>query len=69
MKNKIDFLVALIAEFAQRYGLTDKEAESYMSRHNALELCDKHYEIMHTLSFAENVENIAIYCRKNGGML
>ena len=38
--NKIQFLVALIAEFAAHYGLTDVQAARYMSRYKALELCD-----------------------------
>lgn len=67
--EKIQFIVALIAEFAERYNLTDAQAEQYLQRYNAIELCEQHYEMMHTLSFADNVEGLAAYCRRNGGAL
>ena len=68
-KDKISYIVALIAEFAKRYKITDAEAAQYMNRYHATALCDKYYSIMHTLSFAENVDNIATYCRRQGGNL
>lgn len=68
-KDKITYIVALIAEFAKRFGITDAEAAQYMNRYHATALCDKHYGIMHTLSFADNVDSIAAYCRRQGGTL
>lgn len=41
--DKIQYLVALISEFAQHFNLTTAQAERYMSRYGALELFDKHY--------------------------
>lgn len=69
VKDKVQYIVALIAEFAQRYGLTDAQAARYMSRYGALELCDTHYGVMHTLTWSDNVENIAAFCRRKGGEL
>lgn len=68
-KDKVKYIVALIAEFAQRFGLTDAQAARYMSRYGALELCEKHYGAMHTLSWSDNVESIAAFCRRKGGEL
>lgn len=62
-------MVALIAEFAKKYQLTDAQAAQYMSRWGAIELCEKHYDIMHTLTWDDNIESIAIYCRRQGGNL
>ena len=67
--DKIQYLVALISEFADHYGLTDSQAARYMSRYGALELCDKHYNVMHTLPWLDNINSIAIFCRRKGGML
>lgn len=69
MNDKIDYMVALIAEFAKRYQLTTAQAARYMSRWGAIELCEKHYGIMHTLTWSDNVESIATYCRRKGGNL
>ena len=69
LTDKIQFIVALISEFAHRYGLTDSQAARYLSRYGALELCDKHYDFLHTQSFYSNVCDIAAYCRRMGGEL
>lgn len=69
MEDKIRYVVALVAAFAKRYSLTEVQAEKYLSRYGGLEVCDLHYGIMHTLSFRDNVEYLAIYCRRNGGRL
>lgn len=69
MIEKIEYMVALVAEFAKRYQLTDAQAARYMSRWGAIELCEKHYGIMHTLPWNDNIESIATYCRRQGGTL
>lgn len=69
LTDKIQYLVALIAEFAAKYDLTDAQSMRYLQRYKALELCDKHYSVMHTLSFSNNVEGLAAYCKRMGGEL
>ena len=68
-KEKIQYIVALISEFADRYQLTSAQAARYMSHYGAIELCDKHYDVMHTLSWRDNIESIVAYCRRKGGQL
>lgn len=67
--DKIQYLVALISEFAKHYSLTSMQAERYMSRYGALDLFDKQYGYLHTQSFASNIEDITAYCRRMGGEL
>lgn len=69
MKEKTDYLIMLIAAFARRHNLTQAEAYRYMSRFKGFDLCDRHYGIMHTLPLDDNLESIALFCRKNGGSL
>jgi len=69
MNDKIDYMVALISEFAKRYQLTTTQAARYISRWGAVGLCEKHYGIMHTLPWNDNIESIATYCRRQGGNL
>ncbi len=64
-----EYTVLLIRKFAQRFGLTDKQAANYMERYGALSLFHNNYGIMHTLSFEDNVESIAAYCHRQGGTL
>lgn len=67
--DKIQYVVALIAEFADHHGLTTAEAVRYLSRHKVLELYDRQYGYLHTQSFASNVRDLSAYCRRMGGTL
>lgn len=69
MKDKIDYIVMLIAEFAKRNNMTQWQAYRYISQFKGFELCDRHYGIMHTLSLDDNMDSIASYCRKHGGTI
>ncbi len=69
LKDKIQYIIALIAEFARHYGISQAQAAKYMSKYGAISLCDKHYGVMHTLSWKDNIESIAAYCKRKGGTL
>ena len=68
-KDKAQYIVALIAEFAAHFGLTTQQAVEYLSRYKALELYDRQYGYLHTQSFASNVRDLSAYCRRMGGTL
>lgn len=67
--DKIEFIVMLISQFAQRYGMTEAEAYRYLKTYDALRLCEKHYGAMHTLSLADNLDALQTYCKRKGGRL
>ncbi len=67
--DKIEYIILLVAEFAIRNNVPEQEAYTYLNHYGALSLCDRHYNIMHTLSVEENVDTLKSYCRKKGGML
>ena len=48
-KSKLDFTVALIAEFASAYKLKQKQAFNYLNRFKGIQFLHKHYEVLHTL--------------------
>ena len=66
--DKTQYVVALIAEFANHFGLTTAQAVKYLSKYKALELYDRQYGYMHTQSFASNVRDLSAYCRRMGGL-
>lgn len=68
-KDKTLYIVALIAEFAEHFGMTTAQAAKYLSRYKALELYDRQYGYLHTQSFASNVRDLSAYCRRMGGTL
>lgn len=69
MTDKIECLVLLVAEFAASANVSESEAYRYLSQYGALALCDKHYNIMHTLSVEENIQTLREYCQRKGGTL
>ncbi len=68
-KNILEFLVALVAEFAARLDISQDVAYNYIREYHGLEYYLKHYNILHTLSFEENVEDLIQVCANNGGQL
>jgi hypothetical protein len=65
--NKINYIVALIAEFAETHKLSKKDALNYIMEHKGMEYILKFYEVLHTLSFREVVNDITTICFRNGG--
>lgn len=68
-KHKIDFLVALIDEFAKRFGLSNKESYQYISHYGGVQMFFNHYDILHSLSFRDMVDGMAAFCHRHGGKL
>lgn len=69
IKNKAEYIVASINEFAHRHTLTDVQAYRYLKRFRGIEMLDKFYEVMHTLSFKDTTDDLTAFCHKNGGQL
>jgi hypothetical protein len=68
-RDIIEYIIALVNEFSKRYGLTEKQAYRYIRIHKGITFIEEHYDIMHTLSFEDAVDGVALYCRKSGGIL
>ena len=67
--EKVQYVVALISEFAVHYGVSTQEAVKYLQRYKAIELYNRQYDYLHTQSFESNVRDIAAFCRRKGGTL
>ena len=68
-KNKIEYIVIFISEFAQHYKLSLHESYSYLRKHKALLFLEEQYEIAHTMSFQYMIQSISAFCKRNGGNL
>jgi hypothetical protein len=69
MINQINYTVVCVNEFAQKNNLSIKEAFLYLYNHKGIEFIKEHYEVEHTLSLEEAMEDLEIICRNNGGMI
>ena len=66
---KIEYIIMLIKLFARHFGLSFQQAYRYVSIHQVIEYAEQHYNVLHTLSFEDQVEGLATYCHKKGGTL
>ena len=67
--NTIGYVVALISEFAAKYGIPPRQAYAYLKRFKGLDYLYKHYNVLHTFSFEDTVQSVSDVCRHNGGKL
>ncbi len=65
--NKINYIVVCVNEFAARFGMSSKEAFSYLNKYSGVSFLKDHYEIEHTLSIDNAIENLIMACKRNGG--
>lgn len=67
--NKISYVVTCVSCFANKKNLTKKEAFLYLYANKAIAFLKEHYDIEHTLSIDDAVEDMAEICCQNGGIL
>lgn len=68
-EDKIGYIIAVVSEFAARFSLNSQQAYRYLNRFKGIDFVDKFYNVEHTQSFEDVVEDLAMICRKNGGAL
>ena len=67
--NILNYIVVCISEFASRYEMHTKDAYIYLSKNKGIEFLKEFYDVEHTLSFEDVVDDLTAICRKNGGIL
>lgn len=53
--DKIEYIIMLIKLFARRFGLSYMQAFRYVCLHDGIEYAERHYNILHTLTFEDQV--------------
>lgn len=69
IRDIFEYIIALVNEFAKKYGLSDKQAYNYIRIHKGVAFIEQNYGIIHTLDFEEAVDSVANFCRRSGGRL
>lgn len=67
--HRLEYTIALITDFAKIYHIKQKQSFNYLRRFKGLDFLQEHYGIMHTQSFEDSIEALALVCRRNGGKL
>lgn len=68
-KNKIAYIIAMISEFATAHSLTTPQAYRYLERFQGIDFLNRFYNVEHTFSFEDTVEDLTAYCHRKGGAL
>ena len=63
LKDRLDYLIALVSEFAASL----QQAYLYLQQYKGLDFADEFYDVEHTQSFDQAVEDITMYCKRMGG--
>ncbi len=66
-KNIINYIVVCISEFASRYNLPMKDSYTYLRNYKGLDFLQDFYDVEHTLSFDDAVDDLTTICLQNGG--
>ena len=69
IKDISEYIVVLIAAFAEKYGTTDAQAYQYLHQYGAITVAKDFYDVMHTQPMPDMVQSMATYCRRKGGLL
>lgn len=65
--NILNYLVVCISEFASRYNMHMRDAYIYLNQNKGLKFLKEFYDVEHTLSFDDVLDDLTTVCRKNGG--
>ena len=69
LKKQINYAVVCVNEFAKRYSMSPKGAFTYLYDNRGISFLKENYEIEHTLSIDDAIDDLVIVCRNNGGAL
>jgi hypothetical protein len=65
----INYIVICISEFANRFVIDLKTAYNFLSQYGGIEFLIEHYDIEHTLSIDDAIDDLVLICRQSGGII
>lgn len=68
-KYFIPYINAVIRRFAQRFQLSVQEAFRYLYNFKGIHFLNDYYDVEHTLSMDDAIDDLIAICKKNGGLL
>lgn len=69
VQNRVTYMICCVSAFASHFGLSFKQAYSYLKRFKGISFLDECYEAEHQLSISDAVSDLSIICHRNGGAL
>lgn len=68
-KNILEYIVVCVSEFANRYDIHMKDAYAYLRQYKGIDYLCEFYDVEHTLSFEDAIDDLTVICRRNGGAI
>lgn len=67
--DRIEYVVACVGAFAQRFKLSNSQAYAYLRRFSGIDFLLECYAAEHTLSIDDAVLDLQLVCRQKGGRI
>jgi len=67
--DRIEYVVACVGAFAQRYKLSNSQAYAYLRRFTGIDFLLDCYAAEHTLSIDDAVADLQALCSRKGGRI
>ena len=67
--DRIEYVVACVGVFAQRYSLSNTQAYAYLRRFTGIDFLLDCYAAVHTRSIADAVADLQVLCSRKGGRI
>lgn len=68
-KYFIPYCNMIIRHFARRFQLSVQQAFRYLYNFKGIHFLNDYYDVEHTLSIEDTLDDLVAICRKNGGKL
>jgi hypothetical protein len=69
IRNRVEYIVVCVSEFAKRFKLTNQQAYAYLRRFTGIDFLNEFYDVEHTQSIESAVDDLQIYCYNRGGRI
>ena len=67
--KQLEYLMVFVKMFADRFGISEKQAFNYLDVHKGFSFVREHYDVIHTLDFDYAIDDVLEVCKMNGGRL
>ncbi|MDO5436205.1 MAG: DUF3791 domain-containing protein [Clostridia bacterium] len=68
-RKTVNYTVACVNEFARRKQIHPRTAFFYLYQYQGLKFLEEFYEVEHTLSIEDALDDLENICHQNGGRL
>ena len=69
MDRQVSYIIAVISDFAKRFGLSNPQAYRYLARYKGIDSLQEFYDVEHTLSFEDAINDLTLVSQQNGGKI